>query len=667
MKSGGFQDTNPSLILEFIRHLKDLTPFSKRYDKCNKRLQFAFFLQISYLCRERRRKFGFAFHANEGLKMSTGSGSISSTGSSGGAPITLSGFSSGIPVNDIITKLLQIEQRPLDLLANQRDLINAQQSTFSSINLGVTTLKTSLDALSTNTFSNPDLFNRKSSTSSDTTKATATVTSDATIQTLNVNVTQLATGTKAESIAANFQSGVGKAVDATTLVSAIFPKTISSGTFTLFRNGVTSTITVDNAVDTLGDVLNKISTASGGTITASVDVSGKITLDGTGGTLNVGGTGDTSNFLDLTALKTAPAGTIVNGVNSLTQFNPDVDITSVAANLNTPITSGSVFKVGGASITVGNKSLGTIISEINSNAAAGVFASFNATTNKLQFVSKSTGSQLINLEDTSGNFLASTGLINGSNVATSQTPGVNSIFTVNGTSFSSSSNAVTGDKFGQNGVTLNLVSTGTTTISVTQNTTDLDTALKAFVSNLNNVISNIDTQTDPRSGILKGESSLVNFRNQLRIKASDQISGTTNYSNLASVGISTGTVNGAISTGTPVFQYDSARFSAALAADPTGVKNLFTGTNGIITQLNTIVKNAQSVDPTSLGLFKSSANSAEARIKQINDSIQNGQDRISQKEILLRNQYTAMETNIARFQSQGQSISALSSSLSANR
>ncbi|MBY0403953.1 MAG: flagellar filament capping protein FliD [Cyanobacteria bacterium] len=599
--------------------------------------------------------------------MSTGSGSIGSTGSSGGPPITLSGFSSGIPVNDIITKLLQIEQRPLDLLANQRDLINAQQSTFSSINLGVNTLKTSLDALSTSTFSNPDLFNRKSSTSSDTTKATATVTNDATIQTLNVNVTQLATGTKAESVAANFQSGVGKAVDATTLVSAIYPKTISSGTFTLFRNGVTSTVTVDNTVDTLGDVLNKINTASGGTINASVDASGKITLDGTGGTLNVGGTGDTSNFLDLTALKTAPAGITVSGVNSLTQINPDVDVTTAAANLNTPVTAGSVFKVGGASITVGNKSLGTIISEINSTPAAGVFASYNATTNKIQFVSKSTGSQLINLEDTSGNFLAATGLINGSNVAASQTPGVNSQFTVNGTSFSSSSNNVTGDKFGQNGITLNLVSTGTTTISVTQNTNDLDTALKAFVSNLNNVISTIDTQTDPKNGILKGESSLVNFRNQLRIKASDQISGTTTYNTLASVGISTGAVNGAISTGTPVFQYDSSKFSAALAADPTGVKNLFTGANGIITQLTTIVKNAQSVDPTSLGLFKSSANSAEARIKQINDSIAAGKDRISQKEILLRNQYTAMETNIAKFQSQGQSITSLSASLAANK
>jgi flagellar hook-associated protein 2 len=105
---------------------------------------------------------------------------------------------------------------------------------------------------------------------------------------------------------------------------------------------------------------------------------------------------------------------------------------------------------------------------------------------------------------------------------------------------------------------------------------------------------------------------------------------------------------------------------AALASNPDQVRELMIGTNGIVTQLKTMVDNALNLDPNSGGLFSSHTTSYQARTKKLNDSIAATQARLDQKEQLLRKQFSAMETAISQSQSQGNALSGLAAQLSAN-
>jgi flagellar hook-associated protein 2 len=588
------------------------------------------------------------------------------------APITLSGFSSGIPVSQIIEQLMAIERRPITLMEQQISTINSQQSVYNSLQTQTTRVQSALTTLSANTFSNPDLFNRKTATSSDATNATATVTNSAAApQTLNVNVINTATATRAQSTGVNFSNRVGQGIASGTLVRDIFPKTISSGTLTVFDGTNAYTVTVDNNAD-IQTFFNNLNTTSGGAISGSVDAAtGQIQLTTTSGNnLRFGDTNDTSNFADVTGLKFSTPASTVNS-RSLTSISLSAAVTTAAANLNTTVAGGSTFTIGSASFSADGKSLSTLINEINASAAAGVTASFNSTTNRLELISKSTGSQFIYLEDTSGNFLQAMNLISGSDFTSSQTQGQNASFEVNGNTFSSASNSVGSDITGLDGVTLNLVDAGTTTINITKNTTPLIDGIKTFITEFNSLISNIDANTNAQAGgRLAGDQSLLFFRNNMRRIVSDRVATTTPYETMASVGISTGAVTGTAAAATSnALVLDEAKLQAAIDADPEKVKEMMIGAStGILTRLKATVDAALiNGNGTNDGLFAARTTSANTRITQINRSIERAERRLETKEAMLRRQFAAMETAISRFLGQGSALSGLSAQLSANR
>ncbi len=260
-------------------------------------------------------------------------------------PITLSGFSSGIPVDQIISQLMSIERRPITGFQQQISRIRGQDSVYNSINQTAVKIQSTLQALTQNTISNPDLFGRKTATSTATGTATASVDNSASApQSLSLTVNSVATATKATTQAGSFGAGVGQAVAIGSTINTIFPKTISSGTMTLFRNGTPLTINVTNT-DTLSTLNTAIQGATGGNTSLSANANGQLTLTDSGGaTISLGGSADTSNFADITGLKFATPGTSIAGKN-LTRVDLNTDVTTAGANLNTVVTGGSTFTI----------------------------------------------------------------------------------------------------------------------------------------------------------------------------------------------------------------------------------------------------------------------------------------------------------------------------------
>jgi len=600
------------------------------------------------------------------------------------------GLNSGLDISGIISKLIAIDQQPIDAMQTKITNIKKQQSAHASLQSKTTTLLTAIKALSARNFDGTTIFDKMTASTTNSAIASATAVSGAAAQTINLEVKSLPTQTRAAST-----SLVGK-FDTTASLSQLG---ISSGTFTVYMNNTPHTITVD-ATKTVGDVFSDISTEFGGDITPSI-VNGKVNLAYTGGattSIQMGSGGDTSNFLTKTHLDTGVndgSGNITSS-QGMTTFSTSTTL-SASTDLNTTITDGT-FSINGVSFNTTGKSLSTVLTEINSSAA-NVTATFNSTTNKFELSSKATGSVFINLANGTGNFLTSMGLVSGSDSTSSQTIGANAKFVLNGTTMYSASTTVNQNVTGLTGITLNLASAspGTTMqVNVSQDTSSITGAVSSVVSAYNALISAIDGQTDSTSdsALLKGNNGLRDFRNSLRKLFASTVSGLTNtkYTSLQDMGITTGAVGtGVASKGSPQLQFDSAKMIAAMNADPLTVKNLFIGRNltgtqngalgddnmeGALTKIQHLLADQKYTDSgggygalfagtgeTNQGIFASYQTSAAKRIKDMNDSISRAQDRLSLKQIRLQQQYQHMDTLIGQYQQQGSAVSSMIKSL----
>ncbi|MEB3286540.1 MAG: flagellar filament capping protein FliD [Vampirovibrionales bacterium] len=600
------------------------------------------------------------------------------------APITLgSGFNSGLPVEDIITQLMALERRPLELLASQKTKITQQQNAYNSVKTRIDALYASIQKLTLDTSSvlstDSDIFLSKKSASSADTVATATVKSTAANQTISLEVISLATATKASST-----TGVGQQITGTTPVTQAAMGSVTAGDFTFFVNGVAKTVTVAST-DTLDDVLGKM-TAADAAVSGTVS-GGQIRIGFADGvSVQFGSANDTSNFLK--AMKLTPgvftdlpgATSEISSQLPVLALNPNVAIDGGAAGTNTAVTSGT-FVINGKSFDTTGKSLNAIISEIN-NSGAKVTASFNPSNNKFELLSTEPGSAFISMADGTSNFLTAMGLVSGGNSTASQTVGQNAQISINGGPvIYSPGNTVDESITGLTGVSLDLKSAqpGTPiTINITRDTDAIETAISDFVTKFNDALSFIDGMTksneDPNArGVLNGESSLKRFRQQLRQMVTDQVAALsgTGFDSLTAIGISTGAVSGTSTTASSTLVFDKEKFKDALTANPDAVRELVNGRaasdgqDGIMVQLESVLKNALSTTSGSEGLFSSYATAAASRISNLNDSIERGEARLVIREQNLRNQFLTMERLIGQYQQQGSALSGLQAQLAA--
>lgn len=583
--------------------------------------------------------------------------------------ITFSGMASGLPVNDIIDQLMAIERRPIDMLEAKKANLQASTGYLDNVETRVKNLATSLQKFTDgNITASMDLFQSKKATSSDDSILTVTAGSKAANQSFEVNVLNIATSTKVESLGSGVSTGgVGALVDAGTTVADLGNGSGTGGKFTIYYNNVPTEVTI-NSTDTIGAVIANINGSVAG-VTASI-AGGIITLASAGGTINVGANGDTSNFLKTSQLDVGTyVGNDLNSANPLSAIKTSGLLVGNGANLASAVGAGD-FTIGEKTFTIdATTTLDSLLNDINNSADAGVTASYNLRTNKIELTSKDPGKVAITLSDGGSNFLQNVNLITGGgDTLAYQTLGDNARIQINGGAvIESTSNTITDSVTGIKDVTLTLRddSAGSNiTVNIQQDTDALVSALKTFVTNFNNVIKYIDEQTNPKTGNLPSDNSLVRFRNNLRKEITDIVSNSPLMS-LASVGITTGKV-GTEGDATGQISFDESVFLDKLATNPDDVRALFIGNTaasitGVMQELETFTDAALD---TVNGFFKTRDDAIDRQIKDIDESILRAQDRLDSKEKLMRQQFAAMESAISQLSSQSSYISNQLSSTS---
>jgi flagellar hook-associated protein 2 len=345
--------------------------------------------------------------------------------------IQSTGLGSNLNVNDIITKLMQVEQQPLTTLAKKEASFQAKLSAYGSLNGAVSAFQSALTNLN-----NPSTFQTLNASSSDSSIAFATANSTAVAGSYSLNVTKLA---QAQAISS---AGLVSTSDA-----------IGSGTET-----------------TINFQFGKITgTASGGTYSGA-------------------------------------------------SFAQD-------ASQN----------VGTIKITSANNTLQGIRDTINTGnfgVSASIVGDGSATPYHLVLTSSKTGeTSSMKITATPGGDSAVSNLLNydpaGTQNFTEVTTGQNASVNLNGIAISSASNTIANSV---QGTSITLSKVGSTTISVSPNTSGIQTGVTNFVkayNDLNNTIKNL-TAFDPNSkkaGLLLGDSTVQNIQNQVRRTLSSAVNG----------------------------------------------------------------------------------------------------------------------------------------------
>src|SRR5215467_1238013 len=101
--------------------------------------------------------------------------------------ITVGGLATGLDTNNIISQLVQIESRPLDLLKGQLTDLQATQTSVGTVGGKLATVKSAADALTTL----GSVLVRKAASSNETV-LTAAAGTGASAGSVSLNVTQLA-------------------------------------------------------------------------------------------------------------------------------------------------------------------------------------------------------------------------------------------------------------------------------------------------------------------------------------------------------------------------------------------------------------------------------------------------------------------------------------------
>lgn len=579
--------------------------------------------------------------------------------------ISFSGLGSGIDTSSWVDALVAAKQVPITTLQNKVTALNTTSTNLSNLKNNYSSLLTAVYKLTdSNNSTSANVFAQNKISSSDTSVLSASVTANATPQTLDVIVKNLATSTVATS-----NSAIGKSIDGSTVFSSLANGAAKTGSFTFYVDNQKFSVNISNT-DTLDSIKTKMVDATktddnpDGTI--SVDISGgKFTIDAGDKSIALGSAQDTSNLSSILALKKDTTLNKYSSANSIININMNAKLTDASAGLSTQVTAGT-FKIGNATFTIdSNTTLNTLINKINSNTDAGVTANVDPVTGKFSLTSKTTGAFNVNIENGTSNFLDAVGLTSGGKlVAGTQDLGDNARLTINNHDVESFSNTVTSESTGLTGVVLNLsdvTETGKSVkVKIEQDSSQALTAAQAFITQYNNVMSQTDS-TMTNDSNLKYDTSLSSLKRNLRstIAATVNTSGT--YKTLADIGITTGAIGTSVTANTNQLQIDTDKFNKAMAADPDSVKQLLIGNGTTTTGLAGAVKKiAEGATSASNGLFASKNTTIQTQLKSLNDRISTGNDSIAAYKKSLQAQFAAMDQTIATLKSQFSKFSSAS-------
>lgn len=182
-------------------------------------------------------------------------------------------------------------------------------------------------------------------------------------------------------------------------------------------------------------------------------------------------------------------------------------------------------------------------------------------------------------------------------------------------------------------------------ISVTRDSTAAVENLTTFIDAANAFFSGVSTygRSDPENesvGLLSGESSLRRLVDQIREA----------FSSVGTGAIVIGSQIGVQSTQDGTISFDEEKFSELLASDFGDVQNFLVGDGetGYLAKIRTAITAATSDE----GVINNATTNLDARIDDLDDTIERYERRLEAVEAGYRRQFTAMETLLAQLNSQ---------------
>lgn len=518
----------------------------------------------------------------------------------------LSGLASGFDWRSLIDQLMEVERTPARRLLADQALVQQRNQACASVVSQLKVLQTRVTALA-----DPSLFESRIAASADETIATTEASAGAVPGSYSFNFLQLATAARQRGTA-----GIANPLSTTSDVSSVllnqaaFGEVVRPGTLTV--NGKQISVA---ATDSLQDLFDKISAATGGTVSGSYDpAADKIRLAGAGPII-LGSATDTSNFFDVARLYNNGTEEIVSS-GALGRANLSANVS--ASNLVTAISDGGSgageFQINGVSIAfnAATDSIQAILARINSSAA-GVTATYDRLNDQFVLSNRTAGDIGIALEDVTGNFLGATGLLSGA-----LERGKDLLYTVDGGEIQvARSNTISDASSGLPGLAVTAVKEGTAVITVSNDTAKMKSAIKDFISDFNKAQGLIDTltasSTDAKgkvtAGTLAGDSDAYGIASKLRSLANATVGSLLDGVRcLEHLGITSNGNDNSLALS------DETKLDAALSENLARVKALFSDeATGVAVQLNAFLEKAAGEDGA-LGVKQDHLTKESARI-----------------------------------------------------
>jgi len=372
----------------------------------------------------------------------------------------------------------------------------------------------------------------------------------------------------------------------------------------------------------------------------------------------------------LTGTGAAPGGYQVNVTQLASAWQQTFTYASPAQDDNFTITpqdqNGNPLAPVAIKIAAGSD-INAAAASINSATGSPVYATVVTAQNGSQSLvlsSRQTGAKYdFTVNDSSGT-LTQTGSVSG----------LNASYTINGGAPQSSASNVVANAIPGVQLTLAALTTvsGPVTVDVSNpqaNESAIQTAVQTFVNQYNATITDIQGKlsqrpvanpknaTDASQGVLYGDLGLTDLLDSLRQSVSGTYGSVTGMSQLSMLGVSTGAASG---SGLPSqssingqLTFNTTTFQSALASNPSAVQSLLGGTPSTpgFAQAFDALLNPQ-IQPG--GVLATYISDEQQTQTDLNSHISDMDQRLQQKQDMLKRQFAAMEKALQSSQSEGQ-------------
>lgn len=550
--------------------------------------------------------------------------------------ITIGGFFSGLDTQNIIEQIDAANRIPITRLEAEKLDLDAQSSAFGFIGSSLSSLQSNLSALN-----DPNLFRTRSVTSSEASVGTASVSTSAATNSINLEITQVATA----SILRGGDSG-GSFTDTkvtsppaiSDLLSDVLDEDVDGTTFTI--NGVQITLSSTDVINDINpldenSVIEKINNSGAG-VTASYDsATGKFSLSSVDPII-LGSGSDTSSFLEKAQLFNNGTGSVESTIG-IGRINPSEDLST--AGLRTTPTTGT-FSVNGVDISYSSgDTLDQVLSRIT-DSDAGVVATYDAYADRVILTSKNRGAQGISVQDGTSNLGTALRLTS----ADSELElGKATLFKVGDdpTVRQSEDQTLTSDELGVTGLTFNASAVGTTTLDIQPDTSGIKKTIDEFIEQYNSAQNLIESyiQVNPdnldENGILANDTSLTFLPSSLRTIAGSQFSGNETIRMLEDLGIVGNSNDNTITLS------DESKLTTALSENLDEVIDLFTdSSSGLVTQLDELL---ESYNSSLDGIIQTRQDSIVSEQSRIDNEIDLIEARVEAERLFLESQFAILE------------------------